>query len=273
MSSDGNEWDWEDGMRRYREGDLEGAYKNLGHVVHLIQDATVPAHTHLDAHGPPQGDDYEDWVRAQFTDAFTTTLQPVPYGTPIPSFETPWDAWQATAWASYRRNLYPGDLSDQEAPGGVIAEMFPDLAWSWWSENWTIDAPPVGDLGADFFEEEPGFFYFKNCEHAAAVDKISFDADVAWDTFAANEGGMSMTEGFARDLIPIAILHTAAVMKLYLDEAYAQPPIPDPEPEVEVEEAGAGCAVSTKTTTRLTFTFTLTCTFTLLLMVFRRRRS
>lgn len=53
-----------------------------------------------------------------------------------------------------------------------------------------------------------------------------------------------MVELLARDLVPLAILHSAAVMKLYLDEAYARAP-EDPgsgEDELPPGDAqGAGC--------------------------------
>lgn len=45
-----NEWDWHDAQRYYREGDKAKAYKALGHVLHLLQDLSVPMHTHIIAH-------------------------------------------------------------------------------------------------------------------------------------------------------------------------------------------------------------------------------
>lgn len=45
-----NEWDWHDAQRYYREGDKAKAYKALGHVLHLLEDLSVPMHTHVIAH-------------------------------------------------------------------------------------------------------------------------------------------------------------------------------------------------------------------------------
>lgn len=49
----------------YANGDKKEAFKSLGHILHLIQDMTVPAHTrqdtHLQAAGDP-GEPYESWA-------------------------------------------------------------------------------------------------------------------------------------------------------------------------------------------------------------------
>ena len=45
-----NEWDWHDAQRYYREGNKAKAYKALGHVLHLLEDLSVPMHTHVIAH-------------------------------------------------------------------------------------------------------------------------------------------------------------------------------------------------------------------------------
>ncbi|RMH39506.1 MAG: hypothetical protein D6689_16410 [Deltaproteobacteria bacterium] len=242
VPSDENAWDWSDGIAAYARGDVEEAYFVLGHVVHLIQDATVPAHTHLDVHGPPNGDDYEAWCTAQMTDEFTSALPLPPPGAAIPEFADPLDAWMATASASYWRALYPGTLVGTERAEGVLADMFPSIRWSWLSEQWTISEPPVGALDEDFFEHEPGYFYFKNAEYAARVDRAAFDPrDPRAARFEPNAAGAPMTELLARDLVPVAILHSAGVMKLYLDEAYAAAPDGEPPPDPTPAPAASGC--------------------------------
>ena len=37
----------------YLKGEINESYYWLGHIVHLLEDATVPAHVHLDCHLPP----------------------------------------------------------------------------------------------------------------------------------------------------------------------------------------------------------------------------
>jgi len=63
---------WESAIEQYRGGQTDLAFTNLGHVIHLLQDMTSPAHVHLDPHGDPRSyvigmpcegdtDDFENW--------------------------------------------------------------------------------------------------------------------------------------------------------------------------------------------------------------------
>lgn len=48
-------------LENYRQGDIARAYEGVGHILHLIQDMSVPAHTRDDAHG--EGDPFEEWAK------------------------------------------------------------------------------------------------------------------------------------------------------------------------------------------------------------------
>ncbi len=48
-------------LKNYQEGNYKRAYEGIGHILHLIQDMSVPAHTRNDAH--PEGDPFEGWAR------------------------------------------------------------------------------------------------------------------------------------------------------------------------------------------------------------------
>jgi hypothetical protein len=68
--TDPNAWQkarvlWGMALGEYHSGDKGIAYFYLGHVAHLLQDMTVPAHAHEDPH--PSADAYEDWMTAQHT--------------------------------------------------------------------------------------------------------------------------------------------------------------------------------------------------------------
>ncbi|KKU13107.1 MAG: Serine-rich adhesin, platelet-type [Candidatus Magasanikbacteria bacterium GW2011_GWC2_45_8] len=52
---------WDRALFDYHKGLEKDAFIALGHVLHLIEDATVPAHTRDDAH--PAGDPLENWVK------------------------------------------------------------------------------------------------------------------------------------------------------------------------------------------------------------------
>lgn len=61
--SKGGNQTWQKAIDSYAKGDNEEAFFALGHILHLLEDTTVPAHTRLDAH--PLGDPYEKWVETQ----------------------------------------------------------------------------------------------------------------------------------------------------------------------------------------------------------------
>ena len=48
-------------LANYKKGDTKRAYQGIGHILHLIQDMSVPAHTRNDSH--PDGDPYEAWAK------------------------------------------------------------------------------------------------------------------------------------------------------------------------------------------------------------------
>ena len=59
---------WTEALADYRAGRTGDAFAKLGHVMHLLQDMTSPAHVHIDDHGTPRlghcegdGDDFEIW--------------------------------------------------------------------------------------------------------------------------------------------------------------------------------------------------------------------
>lgn len=72
---------WENAIRKYANGDEEYAYKTLGHILHLLEDKTVPDHTRNDTHAhegsvltKDGGSPYEDYS-SQFNRQTLTTAQ------------------------------------------------------------------------------------------------------------------------------------------------------------------------------------------------------
>lgn len=66
LVSDETDFTWQEAIRAYANGENEKAMFSLGHVLHLIQDASVPDHTRNDPHA--DGSPYEN-----FSGAFTLT--------------------------------------------------------------------------------------------------------------------------------------------------------------------------------------------------------
>ena len=63
---------WNQAIRYYRDSEVEKAMLALGHVLHLMEDTSVPDHTRNDAHPHPLGDGspYE-----KYTEKFTGSVQ------------------------------------------------------------------------------------------------------------------------------------------------------------------------------------------------------
>ncbi|PIQ91567.1 MAG: hypothetical protein COV70_03005 [Parcubacteria group bacterium CG11_big_fil_rev_8_21_14_0_20_39_22] len=66
---EGNDYSWPKAIKAYAEGDEELAFEALGHILHLVQDVSVPDHTRNDPHkgqgveGLGTGESpYEDWT-------------------------------------------------------------------------------------------------------------------------------------------------------------------------------------------------------------------
>lgn len=55
---------WPRAIYNYQQGKEKEAFVALGHILHLLEDMTVPAHTRDDAH--PEGDPYEQWVKENY---------------------------------------------------------------------------------------------------------------------------------------------------------------------------------------------------------------
>jgi hypothetical protein len=242
-----NAWGYDDAVAYWKAGDKANAYTAIGHVIHLIQDATVPAHTHLDNHGPPAGDTYEDYCSSRMRSDRDGDLATPPAGAAIPEFETLEDLFYATARASYYRNLVPGALTGTDTNDavatGALGAMFPDADIDWLSHAWEI--PGVGTLDVAFWEQEPGRFYFKRTDGVGATARAGFDA-TAPDAFAfaANPDAEALHVGMARDLVPIAILHSASLLKKFMDhtrDLEVDRPEPDPDPTAASADGG-GCA-------------------------------
>ncbi len=264
IENEQNEWDYHDGLLAYQHGNLADAYFIAGHTVHLISDLTVPAHSHLDDHGPPFGDTYENHCSARMSSEYDSSLRTPIAGSAIPEFLDLEDAFQKTANASYYRNLYPGNL-DGDAPTGVIAEMFPDMSKGFFSGVWEIEG--VGEVGVDFYEEQPNLYYFSKNEVASKADMLGYDPLTPFDrTYGAIASDAPMVERMADELVPVAILHSASVLKMFIDEARLLPKITDPDNDKEPPKDEGGCNTSSSTSS-------LALSLLLLLAFFTRRRS
>jgi parallel beta-helix repeat protein len=70
-SDEDNAWQkaqilWGMALGEYANGDKETAYHFLGHVAHLLQDMSVPAHAHEDTHPDWDDDFFEVWMNTNY---------------------------------------------------------------------------------------------------------------------------------------------------------------------------------------------------------------
>ncbi len=105
----GGNHSWEQALRQYAQGDTIGAYYSLGHILHLIEDATVPDHTRNDTHVHPfsevtldGGSPYEDYSK-QFTRGRLNVIADLQQGNKQPVILDSLDAYfDAVAGFSHR---------------------------------------------------------------------------------------------------------------------------------------------------------------------------
>lgn len=60
----GGEWTWEKAMDYMGHGDKKNGFIALGHILHLLEDMTVPEHVRDDSHGPDDPSPYEGYTSA-----------------------------------------------------------------------------------------------------------------------------------------------------------------------------------------------------------------
>jgi len=251
-SSPYNEYDWMDAIEHYLSGNKTDAYFTLGHVVHLLEDLSVPAHTHLDIHAGAfglGGDDFENYCNDLTPGQYTSSL-PVPqavdtiiYFDDLASFwENPGVPFPNCGMAnlSYYRNYYQCDLSTET---GKLKEMYPNLWWDWLWGQWDINDPDLGNwdenfgtvassfngsMGDDEWWEctanynnpdVPGYYYLEWLQEVPEIEKSSWEpSNPANDIYAINSGNKSHVEYYADDLIPLCIRYAAGLMKFFYDE-------------------------------------------------------
>ncbi len=100
------EWDHNSGAKRgvkghgaiwlYQHGEKAKAFWYLGHIAHLLEDATVPAHVHLFAHVVPWMDAYETYMGKAHVHWPSDTTRPIDH------YATLLDLFRATALVTAR---------------------------------------------------------------------------------------------------------------------------------------------------------------------------
>ena len=152
-----NNYDFEDAIEAYKQGDSADAYYKLGFVLHLIEDMSVPEHTHLEYHsdvygGGEWGAGYEQYISDQYgsnesdcnsnglrsflhpncidntyNDPFYSVQQkPVfsYYDSILRDYDDLKEFFDSMANLSYYRNRFQGNLDIVDGASGKLTDMF-----------------------------------------------------------------------------------------------------------------------------------------------------
>jgi hypothetical protein len=242
----GNEFTWQEAINRYdySSGSKINAYEYLGHTVHLVQDMSVPSHTHVDVHlSPPLGlpggepDDYETYVK---NDASIINTFPV---NNIPNLPSRYDYFSKMAELSYYRNRYPADLDTIDSQG-KLKDMYPDLNYTeviindvvafaywnisnvgFWYDVWGGHNKDTVKLEDDWWEtihetgninENDSFYYIENTNSIPPKEekKAWYPRDLI-DDYEDNINNKPIVQYYAEQLLPLAVEYSAGLIQFY----------------------------------------------------------
>jgi len=193
---------WQRALSDYAKGDKEKAFQELGHVLHLLADMTVPAHTRNDVH--IVGDSYEQFVKNNWdTVQKQLSLSALSLNANCASLNQCFNYL-----ANYSNNNFYSDDTIEGKDYKIIGNL---------SEQ-------IIDVGGGVYYK---FFITKDPIDGKKY-KLYFDKNVfTWQGLTAGKilkpdykvkHDLILTD-YSQHLLPKAISASASVIKLFLDEA------------------------------------------------------
>ncbi len=201
LTSDINDFNWQKSILKYAEGDRDGALIGLGHILHLIEDMTVPDHTRNDAHkgdGPSglyTGDSvYEEWAKNNKgrKDLIDTAKRYKDLNYKIKYFSSLTDFFKNIAYYSNTNYVSPDTIV-----------------------NSVYDLPKVMEVRNGYAYGIDNYFYDK---HKLFIEKYSAKHGLRKILVDENEGDFSVLEEYFSRLSKQAILAGAGVIDLFITE-------------------------------------------------------
>ncbi len=203
--SDESDFTWQRAVRDYISGNKERAFFGLGHIVHLVEDASVPDHTRNDPHIAfggeglfGQGSPYELWT-AQFTPENINLRQYLYFKKPA-IFNTLDEYFDGLANYS-NKNFYSKD---------------------------TIDVPEFVEPKPDYVGSEGEYFYgYRKDAELGDYRLIAYKndpRDQAWatnsdkDKSLTDDRGERIMSDYWERLAPKAVQYAAGVVDLFFRE-------------------------------------------------------
>ncbi len=248
FQSGGGTWTWATARSRYLEaltnpakddqGNQHGRdtafaelFENLGHLTHVVQDATVPAHTRNDAHPPfIRPDLYETWVQQNIN-----TAQGFINAAPTkPSRSIFADTGNPQAPVPIARlidtDTFLGANSIVLKPDNQLIGIGEYTNGNFLSRGTRFrdfDLPQSSSLDpGEVVEEKPGKFrrYFKKARDGATIEHFATEG-MLFDSQVAAQGAPLPTSGwmldnrvhrdYAADLIPRAVGYSAGLLDYF----------------------------------------------------------
>ena len=249
LESGGGEWSWPAGRRRFLEAltnptkdDVPGRrgrdrafaelFETLGHLTHMIQDATVPAHVRNDAHPPfVRPDLYERWVEENRAAAAVQEILSRAPSRPELSIFTETSDPQAPAPIA---RLIDSDTFLGENPE-VLSRDNPVLGVAEYTHGNFLSRgtmfkrspfPRPSSLApGPLLEHQPGQFrqYFTKARDGAIVDLFVAEGMLHQSLAAALAAPLPtqwvlddrVNEAYARELLPRAVGYSAALLDYF----------------------------------------------------------
>jgi outer membrane protein assembly factor BamB len=207
------DYSWPAAIKFYQKGSLDQAYYGLGHILHLIEDMTVPAHSRNDPHLPGNEDPYETWTVNN-------------------------DDLEAYNWAEplYNNGYQPTEFY-------TIGEYFDKLAQYSNVRFFSLDSVPPTELSKDYFnpvivkEQQEDFGRYSQRIYAMGKDenrelfrlafkdieesnwrKLSPDANNRVDVYTIDDTDPKLNTDYWNHLAPKAVMYGAGTIKLFLEE-------------------------------------------------------
>jgi len=182
------------------------AFYGLGHILHLIGDMSVPAHTRDDAHPPGNVDPYETW-----------TASSVDYSA---------DFNVNMAENLYKNKTLPKQIYD-------IGQAFDELALYSNSHFFSLDSLPNTDLSKDYYN--PVILVEKTEKYGTSssriyawgrdenrnyfkLAKVQYDLAKNEKIYQLEENDTNLQTDYWTHLAPKAVQYGAGVIKLFLEQ-------------------------------------------------------
>jgi hypothetical protein len=203
-SNNGNKYTWQENIDKYARGDRAGALLGLGHILHLIEDMTVPDHTRNDPHigdGPSGaftgGSDYESWAK-EHKDRQTMK------GTAQSYFKFNYEINQLDSLGDYFDYLAIYSNNNYVSPDTIVNSIY------------QYDNPVVIEKKNGYTYGEDGYF---NDKHKLYIEDFSQKYGFRQIIVNKEKNDYSVLEEYFPRLVKVAILSGTGVAQLFFSEA------------------------------------------------------